>query len=46
MRRWTCLDEVRAQLPVELARAQELLRAREEYVEAAKRDVERMMQPG
>lgn len=37
------LDEVRAQLPIELKRAQELLRARDEYVEAAKRDVERMM---
>ena len=37
------LEEVRAQLPLELKRAQELLRAREEYVESAKRDVERMM---
>jgi len=37
------LDELRAQLPIELKRAQELLRAREEYVESAKRDVERMM---
>ena len=37
------LDEVRAQLPIELKRAQELLRARDEYVDAAKRDVERMM---
>ena len=33
------LDEIRAQLPVELSRAQELIRAK-----AAKRDVERMMQ--
>ena len=32
------LDEIRAQMPVEL------VRARDEYVEAAKRDVERMMQ--
>ena len=32
------LDEIRAQMPVELKRA------RDEYVEAAKRDVERMMQ--
>ena len=39
------LDEVRAQMPAgELKRAQELVRARDEYVEAAKRDVERMMQ--
>ena len=38
------LDEIRAQMPVELKRAQELVRARDEYVEAAKRDVERMMQ--
>ena len=34
------LDEIRAQLPVELARAQELIRAKEDYVKA----VERMMQ--
>ena len=38
------LDEIRAQLPAELKRAQELVRARDDYVEAAKRDVERMMQ--
>ena len=38
------LDEVRAQLPIELKRAQELLRARDEYVEAAKRDVEEIRQ--
>ena len=38
------LDEIRAQMPVERKRAQELVRARDEYVEAAKRDVERMMQ--
>ena len=38
------LDEIRAQLPVELARTQELIRAKEDYVKAAKRDVERMMQ--
>lgn len=38
------LDELRAQLPTELKRAQDLLRARDEYVEAAKRDVDRMMQ--
>ena len=31
-------------MPVELKRAQELVRARDEYVEAAKRDVDRMMQ--
>ena len=37
------LDEIRAQMPVELKRAQELVRARDEYVEAAKRDVERLV---
>lgn len=37
------LDELRAQLPVELRRAQELLAAREKFVDEAKRDVERMM---
>ena len=37
------LDELRAQLPVELKRAQELLAAREKFVEDAKRDVDRMM---
>ena len=29
------LDEIRAQLPVELSRAQELIRAKEDYVKAA-----------
>ena len=38
------LDEIRAQLPVELSRAQDLIRAKDEYVKSAKRDVERMMQ--
>lgn len=37
------LDELRAQLPVEIKRAQELLTAREKFVDEAKRDVERMM---
>ena len=37
------LDELRAQVPVEIKRAQELLAAREKFVEDAKRDVERMM---
>ena len=37
------LDELRAQLPVEVKRAQELLSAREKFVEDAKRDVDRMM---
>ena len=36
-------DELRSQLPVELKRAQELLAAREKFVDEAKRDVERMM---
>ena len=34
------LDELRAQLPVEIKRAQELLSARDKFVEDAKRDVE------
>jgi cell division septum initiation protein DivIVA len=37
------LDELRAQLPVEIKRAQELLAARDKFVEDAKRDVDRMM---
>lgn len=37
------LDELRSQLPVELKRAQELLAAREKFVDDAKRDVDRMM---
>ena len=37
------LDELRAALPVEIKRAQELLAAREKFVDDAKRDVERMM---
>ena len=37
------LDELRAQLPVELKRAQDLLAAREKFVDDAKRDEERMM---
>jgi hypothetical protein len=37
------LDELRAQLPIEIKRAQELLTAREKFVEDAKRDVDRMM---
>ena len=37
------LDELRNQMPVELKRAQELLAAREKFVDEAKRDVERMM---
>ena len=35
------LDELRAAVPVEVKRAQELLAAREKFVEDAKRDVER-----
>ena len=34
------LDELRAQLPVEIKRAQELLAAREKFVDDAKRDVD------
>ena len=37
------LDELRPALPVELTRAQELLSAREKFVDDAKRDVDRMM---
>ena len=37
------LDELRAALPVEIKRAQELLAAREKCVDDAKRDVDRMM---
>lgn len=37
------LDELRAQLPIEMKRSQELLSAREKFVEDAKRDVDRMM---
>ena len=37
------LDELRAAVPVEVNRAQELLSAREKFVDDAKRDVERMM---
>ncbi|MEG1594128.1 MAG: hypothetical protein RR350_06920 [Oscillibacter sp.] len=37
------LDELRAQLPVEVKRAQELLAARDKFVEEAKRDADRMM---
>ena len=37
------LDELRSALPVELKRAQELLSAREKFVDDAKREVDRMM---
>ena len=37
------LEELRAQMPVEIKRAKELLAAREKFVEDAKRDVDRMM---
>ena len=37
------LDELRAALPVEIKRAQELLAARDKFVDEAKRDVDRMM---
>lgn len=36
------LDELRGQLPVELKKAQDLLRARDEYVENAKKEAERI----
>lgn len=37
------LDELQEEIPLEIKRAQELLAAREKFVEDAKRDVERMM---
>lgn len=37
------LDEIRAGLPVEMKKAQDLLKARDEFVAAAKSDVEKMM---
>ena len=36
------LDELRGQLPLELKKAQDLLRARDEYVENAKKEAERI----
>jgi len=38
------LGELRAQLPVELKKAQDLIRARDEFVAAAKREAERIRQ--
>ncbi|MBO4916092.1 MAG: hypothetical protein J5449_12920 [Oscillospiraceae bacterium] len=38
------LDEIRAGLPAELKRAQDLISAKEDYVNSAKREVGRMMQ--
>lgn len=37
------LDELKAQLPLEIKRAQELLAARDKFVEDAKREADRMM---
>ena len=37
------LDEIRSKLPLELKKAQELLRARDEFVSNAKKEVERML---
>ena len=37
------LDEIRGKLPLELKKAQELLRARDEFVASAKKEVERML---
>ena len=37
------LDEIRSKLPLELKKAQELVRAREEYIAAAKKEVEKML---
>lgn len=38
------LDELRESLPAELKRARDLIQAKEDYVNSAKREVERMMQ--
>ena len=38
------LDEIRAGLPAELKRAQDLIQAKEDYVNSAKREVGRMME--
>ncbi len=38
------LDEIRESLPAELKRAQDLIQAKEDYVNSAKREVGRMMQ--
>ena len=37
------LDEIRGKLPLELKKAQELIRARDEYVASAKQEVEKML---
>ena len=37
------LDELKAQLPMELRRAQEMLSAREKFVDDARRDAERLL---
>jgi cell division septum initiation protein DivIVA len=37
------LDEIRAQLPLELKKARELVQARDEYVASAKKEVEKML---
>ena len=38
------LDEIRSALPAELKRAQDLIQAKKDYVDSAKREVDRMMQ--
>ena len=37
------LDEIRGKLPLEVKKAQELIRAREEYVAAARKEAEKML---
>lgn len=37
------LDEIRAKLPLEVKKAQELIRARDEYIASAKKEVEKML---
>ncbi len=42
-RRWTCWTRSAPKLPLEIKKAQELVRAREEYVSSAKKEVEKML---
>ena len=37
------LEEIRAKLPLEVKKAQELIRARDEYITSAKKEVEKML---
>ena len=37
------LTEIRSRMPLEIKKAQELIRARDEYIASAKKDVEKML---